>query len=319
MVCFVFRGVEFRSRDEEVTPFSAKESIVFMSTVSPSLEPEEIAIPSTGVHTHIEPSKAWIALDLNSIWAYRELLYFLVWRDVKVRYKQTLLGALWAILQPFLTMVVFSIFFGRLAGVPSDGLPYPVFTYAALLPWQLFSYALNESGNSLVANQRLITKIYFPRLVIPISAVLAGLVDFAIAFIVLIGLMAYYDIYPTLAILALPFFILLAVATALAVGLWLSALMVEYRDVRYVIPFLTQFWFFLTPIAYPSSLVPEWLRPLYALNPMVGVVEGFRWALLGTDIQIGVLTLVSLLVAALLLIGGLIYFRRMERTFADVI
>jgi lipopolysaccharide transport system permease protein len=188
-----------------------------------------------------------------------------------------------------------------------------------LLPWQLFSYALNESGNSLIANQRLITKIYFPRLVIPVSAVLAGLVDFAVAFVVLIGLMAYYDIYPTLAILTLPFFILLAIATALAVGLWLSALNVEYRDVRYVMPFLTQFWLFLTPIAYPSSLVPDWLRPLYALNPMVGVVEGFRWALLGTDIYIGVLTLVSVVVVVVLFLGGLIYFRRMERTFADVI
>jgi len=290
-----------------------------MTALTPTTSPEDSTANSPRVHTHIEPSRAWIALDLKSIWAYRELLYFLVWRDVKVRYKQTLLGALWAILQPFLTMVVFSIFFGRLAGVPSDGLPYPVFVYAALLPWQLFSYALNESGNSLIANQRLITKIYFPRLVIPVSAVLAGLVDFAIAFVVLIGLMAYYRIYPTLAILTLPFFILLAIATALAVGLWLSALNVEYRDVRYVIPFLTQFWLFLTPIAYPSSLVPEWLRPLYGLNPMVGVVEGFRWALLGTDVHIGVLTMVSVVVVVLLFLGGLIYFRRMERTFADVI
>lgn len=267
----------------------------------------------------IKPSRGWISLKLRDMWEYRELLYFLIWRDVKVRYKQTVLGAAWAILQPFLTMVVFSIFFGRLAGVPSDGIPYPVFAFTALLPWQLFAYALTESGNSLVANQQLITKVYFPRLVIPISAVLAGLVDFGIAFVVLLGMMFYYGIVPTAAALTLPLFLLLAIATALAVGLWLSALNVQYRDVRYTIPFLTQFWLFATPIAYSSSLVPERWRVLYGLNPMAGVVEGFRWALLGKSGGVGRLVIVSALVVSVLLFGGLVYFRRMEKTFADVV
>lgn len=267
----------------------------------------------------IRPSRGWVSLGLRDLWEYRELLYFLVWRDVKVRYKQTALGAAWAILQPFLTMVVFSVFFGNLARVPSDGIPYPVFAYTALLPWQLFAYALTESGNSLVASQQLITKVYFPRLVIPISAVLAGLVDFCIAFVVLLGMMLYYGIVPTAAALTLPLFLLLAVMTALAVGLWLSALNVQYRDVRYTIPFLTQFWLFATPVAYPSSLVPAWIRPLYGLNPMAGVVEGFRWALLGKSGGVGPLVFVSALVVGLLLVGGLVYFRHMEKTFADVV
>src|SRR5882672_7033413 len=229
----------------------------------------------------IQPSRGWLKLNLGELWNYRELLYFLVWRDVKVRYKQTALGAAWAILQPFMTMVVFSVFFGRLAKIPSDGVPYPVFAFTALLPWQLFAYALAESSNSLVASQNLITKVYFPRLVIPIAGVLAGLVDFAIAFVVLLGLMAYYGIHPTAAILVLPVFIVFAVAAAMSGGLWLSALNVQFRDVRYTIPFLTQFWMFATPVAYPASLVPEQYRALYGLNPMAGVVEGFRWALLG--------------------------------------
>jgi len=271
------------------------------------------------MHTHIEPTRGWVGIDFKDLWDYRELLFFLTWRDIKVRYKQTALGAAWAILQPFLTMVVFSVFFGNLAKVPSDGLPYPIFSYTALLPWQLFAYALSGSGNSLVANQRLITKVYFPRLVIPISSVLSGLVDFAIAFIVLVGMMLYYKVYPTWAIVTLPFFLLLAILTALAVGMWLSALNVQYRDVRYVIPFLTQFWLFLTPIAYPSSLVPEWIRPLYGLNPMVGVVEGFRWALLGNTNEVGPLVFVSAIVVVILLVGGVVYFKRMEKTFADVI
>jgi len=274
---------------------------------------------STLATTLIRPSRNWVSLKLRDLWEYRELLYFLVWRDIKVRYKQTALGAAWAILQPFLTMVVFSLFFGRLAGVPSDGIPYPIFAYTALLPWQLFAHALHESGNSLVANQQLITKVYFPRLVIPISAVLAGLVDFAVGFVVLLGMMFYYGIVPTAAVLALPLLLLLAVATALAVGLWLSALNVKYRDVRYVIPFLTQFWLFATPIAYSSSLVPARLRPFYGLNPMAGVVEGFRWALLGKAGGIGPLVFVSALAVAVLLVGGLIYFRRMEKTFADIV
>ncbi len=267
----------------------------------------------------IRPSQGWVALRLGDLWKYRELLYFLIWRDIKVRYKQTVLGAMWAILQPFMTMVVFSIFFGQLARVPSDGFPYPIFAYTALLPWQLFSHALTESGNSLVANQHLITKVYFPRLVIPLSAVLAGLVDFGIAFVVLLAMMSYYGIVPTIAIITLPFFLLLALATALAVGLWLSALNVQYRDVRYTLPFLAQFWMFATPIAYPSSLVPEPWRVWYGLNPMAGVVEGFRWALLGQSGSGSPLVIVSSLVVALLLVGGLIYFRRMEKNFADVV
>jgi lipopolysaccharide transport system permease protein len=266
----------------------------------------------------IRPSRGWLNLNLRELWAYRELLYFLVWRDIKVRYKQTALGAAWAVLQPVLTMLVFSVFFGRLAKVPSDGIPYPVFAYAALLPWQLFAYALTESANSLVSSQNLIKKVYFPRLVVPISSVLAGLVDFAISFCVLLCLMLYYRIVPTWAVLMLPVFVLFALATALAVGLWLSALNVEFRDVRYTIPFLTQFWMFATPVAYPSSLVPERWRPLLGLNPMAGVVDGFRWALLGQSTSPGPLLWVSIAAVAVLLMGGLMYFKRMESTFADV-
>ena len=267
----------------------------------------------------IRPSRGWVPLKLADLWEYRELLYFLVWRDIKVRYKQTVLGAAWAILQPFLTMVVFSIVFGRLARIPSDGLPYPVFAYCALLPWQLFSHALIESSNSLVANERLITKVYFPRLVVPISAVLAGLLDFLIAFLVLIGMMMYYHVRPTAAVWTVPLFVLLAVGAALGVGLWLSALNVQYRDVRYTIPFLTQFWLFATPVAYPSTLVPEAWRALYGANPMAGVVEGFRWALLGKVEGPGALLAVSIAIVILILVGGLYYFRRMEKTFADVV
>src|SRR5438093_4244477 len=229
----------------------------------------------------IKPESGLASLGLKEVWEYRELLYFLTWRDIKVRYKQTVLGAAWAIIQPFFMMVVFSLFFGRLAHVPSDGISYPVFAYCALLPWQLFAHSLIESSNSLVANERLITKVYFPRLVVPISAVLGGVVDFLIAFAILLVMMAYYGIRPTAAIITLPLFLLLTVATALAVGLWLSALNVQYRDVRYTIGFLTQFWLFATPVAYSSSIVPARWRALYGLNPMAGVVEGFRWALLG--------------------------------------
>ena len=267
----------------------------------------------------IRPSRGWAALDLADLWQYRELIYFLTWRDIKVRYKQTVLGGAWAILQPFLTMVVFSVFFGRLAGIPSDGLPYPIFAYCALLPWQLFAHALTESSNSLVANERLITKVYFPRLVVPISAVLAGLLDFLVAFVVLIGMMMYYHIRPTAAVWTVPLFLLLAVGAALGVGLWLSALNVQYRDVRYTIPFLTQFWLFLTPVAYPSTIVPVSWRALYGLNPMAGVVEGFRWALLGKTEGPGALLAVSVAITIVILIGGLYYFRRMEKTFADVV
>lgn len=267
----------------------------------------------------IRPVSGWSPLNLRDLWEYRELLYFLTWRDIKVRYKQTILGIAWAVLQPFMVMVVFSVFFGRLAGVPSDGLPYPIFAFAALLPWQLFAHALNESSNSLIANERLITKVYFPRLIIPLAAVLGGLVDFGVSLILLLLMMAYYGIVPTGAVWTLPFFILLALGAALAVGLWLSALNVKYRDVRYTIPFITQFWLFMSPVAYPSSLVPEPWRALYGINPMVGVIEGFRWALLGKTEAPGPVLAVSILVVLALLVGGLYYFRRMEKSFADVV
>ena len=269
--------------------------------------------------TIIRPSRGWISINLRELWAYRGLLYFLTWRDIKVRYKQTVLGAAWAIIQPFFTMVVFSLFFGRLAGVPSEGVPYPIFAYCALLPWNYFAGALDRAGNSLVGSANLITKVYFPRLVIPLSAVLAGLLDFAFAFVVLIGMMLFYGIVPAVAVLTLPFFVLLALLTALGVGLWLSALNVQYRDVRYTIPFLTQFWLFASPVAYPASLVPEQWQALYGLNPMAGVVEGFRWALLGGAQSPGPLLGVSVAVVILLFVGGLFYFRRMEKTFADVV
>jgi homopolymeric O-antigen transport system permease protein len=267
----------------------------------------------------IEPAKGWTAVGLRELWQYRELLYFLTWRDVKVRYKQTALGAAWAIIQPFFMMVVFSLFFGRLARVPSDGIPYPVFSFCALLPWQLFAHALTESSNSLVGNQNLITKVYFPRLVIPMAAVLGGVIDFLIAFAILLLLMFYYGIVPGWAIVTLPAFLLLAIATALGVGLWLSALNVQYRDVRYTINFLVQFWLFATPVAYPSSLIPEKWRALYGLNPMAGVVEGFRWALLGKSEPPGMMLWVSVVMVVLILTGGLYYFRRMEQEFADVV
>src|SRR5437870_8772869 len=258
----------------------------------------------------IKPESGLASLGLKELWEYRELLYFLTWRDIKVRYKQTVLGAAWAIIQPFFMMVVFSLFFGRLARVPSDGIPYPVFAYCALLPWQLFAHALSESSNSLVANERLITKVYFPRLCVPISAVLGGLIDFAIAFVVLLLMMAYYGIHPTWAVFTLPGFLLLAIATALGVGLWLSALNVKYRDVRYTIAFLIQFWLVATPVAYPSSLIPIRWRALYGLNPMAGVVEGFRWALLGKSEGPGAMLAVSVVVVAMIVLGGLYYFRR---------
>src|SRR2546430_4345112 len=267
----------------------------------------------------IKPESGLASLGLKELWEYRELLYFLTWRDIKVRYKQTVLGAAWAIIQPVFMMLVFSLFFGRLAHMSSDGIPYPIFVYCALLPWQLFAHALTESSNSLVANERLITKVYFPRLVVPISAVLGGLIDFAIAFVILLLMMAYYGIAPTRAVLALPALVLFAIMTALAVGLWLSALNVQYRDVRYTINFLIQFWLFATPVVYPSSIVPERWRALYGLNPMAGVVEGFRWALLGKSNPPGALLGVSIAMVVLILIGGLYYFRRMEQNFADVV
>jgi len=276
-------------------------------------------VASSEAHIVIEPPRGWAALDLKELWHYRELLFFLAWRDIKLRYKQTALGAAWAILQPLLTMIIFSIIFGELAKLPSNGIPYPIFTYTALLPWQLFAFALTNSSNSLINSQNLISKVYFPRLIIPLASTLAGVMDFAIAFLVLLGMMAYYHIIPTLAILYLPLFLLLALLSALAVGIWLSALSVEYRDVRYIVPFLTQFWMYATPIAYASSLIPEAWRLLYGLNPMTGVVDGFRWALLGMEIQSGLMIGVSAIVVLAMFISGLYYFRQMENNFADVI
>ncbi len=267
----------------------------------------------------IEPSKGWVSLQLKELWEYRELLYFLIWRDVKVRYKQTALGAAWAIIQPFFTMIVFSIFFGRLGKIPSDEVPYPIFSFAALVPWTFFSQGLSKASNSLVGSSNLIKKVYFPRLAVPIAAVLSGIIDFVLAFIVLIGMMFYYGIVPTMNVIWLPFLLLLALITSLGVSLWLSALNVRFRDVQHIIPFLTQFWLFATPIAYPSSLLSEPWRTLYGINPMVGVVEGFRWALLGTGTAPGPIIIISSLVAVSLLMSGTLYFRHFEKTFADVV
>jgi lipopolysaccharide transport system permease protein len=265
------------------------------------------------------PSRGWVALKLGELWDYRELLYFLSWREIKIRYKQTALGASWALIQPLFTMLIFSLFFGRLAKVPSDHIPYPLFCLAGLVPWTFFANGLTESANSLVTSSNLISKVYFPRLAIPLASVLSGAVDFAISFILLVGMMAFYHQAPPLRCVYLPLFFLLAFVTALGVGLWLSALNVEYRDVRYTIPFLTQLWMFATPIAYPSSLLHEPWRTIYGLNPMVGVVEGFRWALIGTDTAPGPIIAASSVAAVLILVGGAFYFRRMEKTFADVI
>jgi lipopolysaccharide transport system permease protein len=271
------------------------------------------------IGTVITPSAGWPGLDLRELWAYRELLFFLVWRDIKVRYKQTELGLAWALLQPLLTMVVFSVFFGRLVRVPSDGVPYPAFALAALVPWTFFSYGLTQSANSVVADQQLVTKVYFPRLAIPVATVLSGLADLVPSLVVLLGFLAYLGITPSWSVLWLVPLLLLAFVTALGAGLWLAALNVQYRDVRYTVPFLTQLWLFATPVAYPSSLIGEPWRTLYGLNPMAGVVEGFRWALLGTRTAPGSMIAASAVAALLLLGGGLLYFRRMEDTFADVI
>jgi lipopolysaccharide transport system permease protein len=276
--------------------------------------------PSASVPTIvIKPSTGWIGLKLKEVWEYRELLYFLVWRDIKVRYKQTALGAAWAIIQPVFSMVVFSIFFGKLAKMPSDGIPYPIFAFTGLVPWTFFANGLSQSSNSLVDSANLIRKVYFPRLTIPIGNVLSGLVDFAIGFSVLLAMMFYYGVVPSARLIWLPAFLLLALVTALAVGLWLSVLNVEYRDVKYTVPFLTQFWLFATPIVYPSSLLKGKWRTLFALNPMVGVVEGFRWSLLGAKNSPGPMIIASSAAALILLIGGAFYFRRMEKTFADVV
>lgn len=267
----------------------------------------------------IRPRKGYFQLELDELWQYRELLWFLVWRDILIRYKQTAIGISWAVLQPVVTMAIFAVIFGRLANIPSDGLPYPIFAFAALLPWNFFSQALSRSGTSLVGNSNLITKIYFPRLLIPIAASVSPLVDLLCSFVLLLGLMAFYGIVPGAAVLLLPVFMLLALLTSLAAGLWLSALNVRYRDVGHTIPFLVQVWMYASPVAYSVTMVPVKWRLLYSLNPMVGVIEGFRWALLGSrQPDFGVIT-VSAAVMLLLLVTGLLYFKQMEQSFADII
>jgi len=267
----------------------------------------------------LRPRKGLFHLDLGSVWQYRELLFFLIWRDVKVRYKQTLIGASWAILQPLLSMVIFTVIFGAFAQIPSDGLPYPLFAYTALLPWTYFAQAVGQSGVSVVNDSDLIKKVYFPRLIVPIAAAVAPLVDFAIAFVLLIGLMVWFGIAPTLGIVVLPLFLLLALVTALTVSLFLSALNVRYRDVRHAIPFFIQFWMYASPVVYSVSLIPERWRLLYSLNPMVGVIEGFRWALLGKASPDFEVMAMSAAVVLVLFFGGIVYFKRMERTFADIV
>lgn len=268
--------------------------------------------------TIIRPSKGWIPINLRALWLYRELLYFLIWREIKVRYKQTALGFGWAIIQPVFMMIVFTLFFGTLAKIPSEGIPYPLFNYAALLPWILFAEGITRSSNSLVQDANLVKKVYFPRLVMPLSGILSPLVDFAIAFTILVGMMFYYGYAPTVNVLWLPAFIVLALMTSLGVGLWLSAINVKYRDVRYVIPFLIQLWLFASPVVYSSSLLPERFQAIYGLNPMAGVIEGFRWSLLGTEPP-GSLIAISVIIVIVILISGAFYFRRNEKTFADVI
>lgn len=267
----------------------------------------------------IQPSKSLFHLDLRSVWQYRELLYFLVWREVKVRYKQTAIGAAWAIFQPLMTMLIFTVVFGNFAQIPSDGLPYPIFAYTALLPWTYFSQALSRSGTSLVGNANLITKVYFPRLIIPLAGVTAPAVDFLISLVILLGMMLWYGITPTWGVLALPLFLTLALFTALAVSLWLAPLNVKFHDVGHTLPFIVQFWMYASPVAYPVSLVPEKWRLLYSLNPMAGVIEGFRWALLGKQSPDFAVIAVSTSVVLVLLFGGIVYFKKMERTFADVV
>jgi lipopolysaccharide transport system permease protein len=282
---------------------------------------ETTILPSPPI-VRITPPSGWWAIPFGEVWEYRELVYFFVWRDIKIRYKQTVIGAAWAVLQPFLTMLVFWLFFGTLAHIPSQGLPYPIFYYSALLPWMYFAASLQNATNTIVENQRVITKVYFPRLALPISAVFSGLVDFAISFLMFVAMMAYYHIHPTLAVLWMPVFLLMAVLTALGMGLWLSALNAIYRDVRYVVPFLVQFWMFASPVVYPSSLVsakwPKWAW-LYGLNPMVGVIEGFRWSIAGSGDPPGRMVLISSAVILVVLLSGLAYFQRMETTIADVV
>jgi len=268
---------------------------------------------------YLKPSTGWLPLDFGELWRYRELIFFLTWRDIKVRYKQAVLGIAWAVLQPLLTMAIFNLIFGVLLKTPSQGLPYPLFALTALLPWQLFATALQRSSISLVGNANLITKIYFPRIAVPLATIFAALIDFSVSFIVLLGVMAYYGVWPGLNILWLPLFVLLTLLTSLAVGLWLSALNVQYRDIQHMVPFLVQVWMYASPIVYPIETIPAGLwRSLYSLNPMVGVIQGFRWSLIGGD-RPDITMLISVGVVLVLLISGLYYFRRMEKTFADIV
>ena len=279
----------------------------------------KIAIPKSSAHTRIRPPGRLIPINFRELWEYRELLYFLTWRDVKVRYKQTAIGIAWVVLQPLAMMVVFTLFFGKLAKMPSDGIPYPLFSFAALLPWQLFSRTIAESTRSLVTEQRLITRVYFPRILVPSASSLAALVDFGISMGLLFIIMLFYGYMPGISIIWLPFFVILMVITALGIGFWLSALNVEYRDVMYTIPFLNQFLMFLTPVVYPISIVPQEWRALYGLNPMVGVIEGFRWALLGSGEGPSLMLLVSAIISILLFLTGMIWFRKKEMTFVDAL
>jgi lipopolysaccharide transport system permease protein len=290
-----------------------------MATTDLIQEVKATADAPAPISVRIEPTHGWASLKLAELWEYRELVYFFTWRDIKVRYKQTVLGALWAIIQPLFTMLIFTLFFGRLAKVPSDGIPYPIFSYTALVPWTFFATGLTQASNTLVQNSNMLKKIYFPRMAMPLGTVVAGCLDFCLAFIVLLGMMAFYGIAPTWKIVWLPFLFLLAFITCLGVSLCLSAMNVHFRDVRHTIPFITQFWMFATPIAYPSSLLPEPWRTVYGINPMVGVVEGFRWALLDAPTAPGPMVAVSAVVALGLLVGGAFYFRRLERKFADVV
>jgi len=277
-----------------------------------------IELPHSSIY-RIKPSKGWVSLGLRELWQYRELMYFLTWRDIKVRYKQTILGAAWAILQPLLTMLIFSLFFGRLAKIPSDHIPYPLFSFAGLVPWTFFANGLSQASNSLVGSADLIKKVFFPRLAIPTASVIAGLVDFLLAFFVLLMMCAFYRIAPSSNFMWLPVFALLAFVTSLGTGLWLSALNVHFRDVRHVVPFFVQIWLFATPIAYPSSMISEPWRTIFGINPMVGVVEGFRWSLLGTQTRPGPMILVSSCIAIITLVSGAYYFRRTEKHFADIV
>ncbi len=289
------------------------------SASSGAATPRELPAASEIRMIRIQPSRGWVSLGLAELWAYRELVVFLTWRDIKVRYKQTLLGAGWAIIQPVFGMVVFTVFFGRLAKMPSDGIPYPVFSFAALVPWTFFANGLSQASAVLVGSTNLVTKVYFPRLAMPIASVLSGVVDLLIAMAVLVGLMLYYGITPGLDLLWLPAFVALGVATALGIGTWLAAMNVRFRDVRYVVPFMIQLWMFVTPVVYPSSLVKEPWRTIYGLNPMAGVIDGFRWALLGTPAPPTSMLAVSTLTASALMMSGLYYFRRMESSFADLV